>query len=276
MNGAHITSSSSAEGRPLLPFRGSASTLPGDLENRILRQALQKNLVTFPSQVPVFARQSRPDLQQKIVVLYFVRAWSMEGIARRFRLGRQRIGQILTAWRIRAVREGYIQAIEPEHALFKKMRVEPAQLTEMPAQSSSDVTQGLTVVPARVPIEAELHEPKRAAESVTELRGSNLAEELRAIVNVLDNQLRLCSKPLNGNIESCDQLLGRAKTLCARLEAQAISTGPDSEWRTTAVLSSAKELFQRFHEHALKRSGLSSANSRDVPPRSSPRVVASM
>src|SRR5579859_7969388 len=106
-------------------FQRRVPTAPGDLENRILRQAVQENLVSFPSQVPVFPRQSRPDLQQRIVLLYFVRGWTMDDIAERCSLGRQRMGQILTAWRVRAVKEGYIQAIEPEHPLFKKVRLEP-------------------------------------------------------------------------------------------------------------------------------------------------------
>src|SRR5580658_1455284 len=108
-----------------------------DLENRILRQAVQENLVSFPSQVPVFGKQSRPDLQQKLVLLYFVRGWTMDDIAQRYGLGRQRMGQILTAWRMRAVKEGYIQAIEPAHPLFQRVRLEQtSQSTEMPVRAS--------------------------------------------------------------------------------------------------------------------------------------------
>ena len=86
-----------------------------DLENRVLRRAVQENLVSFPSQVPAFGKQSRPVLQQKVVVLYFVRGWKMEDIARRYGLGRQRMGQILTSWRIRAMKLGFVQPIEPAH-----------------------------------------------------------------------------------------------------------------------------------------------------------------
>ncbi len=86
--------------------------LTRDRENRELRQAVQDNSVTFPSQVPVFERQSRKDLQHKIVVLYFVRGLTMHHIASRYGLGRQRTGQILTAWRSRAIKEGYVQAID--------------------------------------------------------------------------------------------------------------------------------------------------------------------
>jgi hypothetical protein len=53
---------------------------PLALENKLLRQAVQANLVSFPSQVPVFAKQSRSDLQHKIVVLYFVLGWTIDDI----------------------------------------------------------------------------------------------------------------------------------------------------------------------------------------------------
>src|SRR5580658_1326745 len=72
-------------------FPRGAAPAPGDLENGVLRQAVQENLVSFPSQVPVFGRQARPELQPRIVVLYFVRGWTMDDIAKRCGLGRQRI-----------------------------------------------------------------------------------------------------------------------------------------------------------------------------------------
>jgi hypothetical protein len=71
----------------------------------------------------------------------------------------------------------------------------------------------------------------------------------------LDNQLRLCSKPMNGNIDSCEQLLARAKALCARLEAKDEAIHSNEEQRITVVISAAKELFRRFQEHIVERSG---------------------
>jgi hypothetical protein len=65
-----------------------ATPVPSDLENQVLRRAVQENLVSFPSHVPVFGKQSRPDVQQKIVVPSFVRGWTMDDIARRCGLGR--------------------------------------------------------------------------------------------------------------------------------------------------------------------------------------------
>jgi len=85
-----------------------------DWANRALRVALQKNLVSFPAQAPVFNRLPRADIHWKLAVLYFVRGWSMRDIATRYRLGRARVGQIITAWRINAVDQGYVQTIPPE------------------------------------------------------------------------------------------------------------------------------------------------------------------
>src|SRR5260221_14350634 len=74
-----------------------------------LRAAIRRNVVTFPSQVPVFERHVRPDLQRKMVQLYFVLGWSCESIAARYGLLRQRAGQILRTWQQRAIETGYIQ-----------------------------------------------------------------------------------------------------------------------------------------------------------------------
>lgn len=78
-----------------------------------LRVAIRSNLVSFPSQVPVFERHDRPDLQRRIVQLYFLLGWSCETIAARFGLLRQRVGQVLSTWKRRAVEMGYIQVIPP-------------------------------------------------------------------------------------------------------------------------------------------------------------------
>jgi len=76
-----------------------------------LRVAVRGNLVTFPSQVPVFERHDRPDLQRRVVQLYFVLGWSCATIAARYGMVRQRIGQVLNTWKRRAVETGYIQYI---------------------------------------------------------------------------------------------------------------------------------------------------------------------
>jgi hypothetical protein len=279
MNGSWI----GAAGQTDSP-RGVAS-LPAELENRVLRQAVRENLVSFPSQIPVFEKQSRTDLQPKLVVLYFVRGWSMDDIAQRYGLARQRMGQILTAWRIRAVKEGYIQAIEPEHPLFKRVRLERAdQFAEMPVASffpgrpvvAADQTKAAAPAPA-----SPVDESREALPRVAELGASNPVEELHAIVSILDNQLRLCSQPLNASIDSCELLLVRARALCGRLEARVVVT--EEERRTEVIVSAAKELFQRIQAHAAEcSSGRNEArplpavtNKRSVPPSKNQTVAVS-
>jgi hypothetical protein len=73
----------------------------------VLRKALQENLVSFPAQIPVFEGQSRPDLQRKIVILYFVRGLTVDDIAERYGLGREYYwrDRLLSGWQ-RAVTSG--------------------------------------------------------------------------------------------------------------------------------------------------------------------------
>jgi hypothetical protein len=81
-----------------------------------LREALRLNAISFPSQVPVFNRHDRPDLQWKFAQLYYVLGWSSADIAARYGIVTQRAGQILNAWTRRAVALGYIQVIPPVEA----------------------------------------------------------------------------------------------------------------------------------------------------------------
>jgi len=78
-----------------------------------LREAIRGNRVSFPSQVPTFERHDRPDLQRRLVQLYFVLGWSCEKVAERHGLIHQRVRQILSTWKSRAVAMGYIQYIPP-------------------------------------------------------------------------------------------------------------------------------------------------------------------
>ena len=52
-----------------------------DLHLRRLRSAMRKNLVMFPSNVPIFSKLPRPEIQWRIVLLFFVRGWSCAEIA---------------------------------------------------------------------------------------------------------------------------------------------------------------------------------------------------
>jgi hypothetical protein len=97
----------------------SESAVPRTVElallgNRTLQTLVRGNFVCFPSQAPVFGQKSRRDLQWRLAVLYFVRGWSTRTIADRYGLTRERCGQIISDWRIRAVALGYIQDVTPE------------------------------------------------------------------------------------------------------------------------------------------------------------------
>jgi hypothetical protein len=270
MNSVHIDCFGGGAGLP--------APVPDDLENRVLRQAVQENLVSFPSQVPVFLKQARPDLQQKLVLLYFVGGWTMDRIAERYGLGRQRMGQILTAWRTSAVKEGYIQAIDPAHPMFQRVRLEVASLvSEKQVHASAAVVQISKAGAPQHP--AEVHEPRVAMPRFTELKGLSLAEQLETLVDVLSNQLQLCCKPIQGSVDSCEPLLARAEALCVRLEAQTASTHIKDDDRTAVILA-ARELFQRFQEHAVIHSDRSSRDHQVErsafvpPPRRRPRHTA--
>lgn len=246
-------------------FARSATPVPGDLENRALRRAVRENLVSFPAQLPIFERHSQPGLQQKIVILYFVRGWTMHDIGERYGLGRQRMGQILTAWRRRAMREGFLQAIAPEHPLYERLRLEQTKqfvdgsedVRPVAAKASKTISRPIA---KRISPAPETQEPGPSMSSVAELNDTNAAEQLQTIVGILDNQLLLC------NIDSCEHLLILAKNLCARLEVCVTATNRNDERRRTAAVSAAKELFQRFEYPC------SPAHS-DMPPRTRGRAA---
>jgi hypothetical protein len=107
-----------------------------------LRAAVRANLVSFPSAVPTFERHDRPDLQWKIVQLYFTLGWGYETIAVRFGLAHQRVAQILKTWKRRAIETGYIQYIPP----FESLPMPAATAAVPPPQIPSFV-----VVPSHVP-----------------------------------------------------------------------------------------------------------------------------
>lgn len=86
------------------------------LGNRALQVAVQRNLVCFPSQAPVFGKRPQRDLQWRLAVLYFVQGWSTREIAGRYGLTRERCGQIIADWRVRAINMGYIQDVTPDEA----------------------------------------------------------------------------------------------------------------------------------------------------------------
>jgi DNA-binding response OmpR family regulator len=83
----------------------------GSLSLQRLRTAIQRAEVSFPSQMPVFNRQSRADIQWRVVVLYFVRNWSSKALGQRYGVTMTRVRQILSQWVRRATALGYLQEI---------------------------------------------------------------------------------------------------------------------------------------------------------------------
>ena len=83
------------------------------LGNTLLRTAITRNLVSFPAQIQPFMRRTSGDLQERIVILYFVRGWSVRMICERYGLSKAMAHKLLAEWRIRAVESGYIQEIRP-------------------------------------------------------------------------------------------------------------------------------------------------------------------
>ena len=78
---------------------------------RRLRVAIQKNEVSFPSQVPKFECQSRADLQWRLAELYFIRNWTCPDLGRRCGVTMERARQLIFNWVQRAVVLGYLQEI---------------------------------------------------------------------------------------------------------------------------------------------------------------------
>jgi len=82
--------------------------------NSALRIAIQRNLVSFPSQIPAFMKRPGDDTQQRIAHLYFSRGWQIRNICARYGLSKAMVQRLVSEWRIRAIGAGYIQDIHPE------------------------------------------------------------------------------------------------------------------------------------------------------------------
>ena len=102
-----------------------------------LREAIRDNQVSFPSQIPTFSKHTRPDLQRKLVQLYFICGWSGPKIRARYRLGAQRFQQILSTWKSRAVELGYIQTIPPDQSVAFSGLQFPIRVTLSPLPMAS-------------------------------------------------------------------------------------------------------------------------------------------
>jgi hypothetical protein len=79
----------------------------------VLRKAIRANRASFPSQVPTFTRFDLPNLERRLVQLYFVSGWTFPEIGAKYKLTPGRVVEILDSWKRRAVKAGYIQHIPP-------------------------------------------------------------------------------------------------------------------------------------------------------------------
>lgn len=82
-----------------------------------LREAIKANRVCFPVPVMVFPTQFRPDIQWRLVELYFIRGWSSKQLAERYGVTARRIQQSLQHWADRAMARGYLQEIPAETSM---------------------------------------------------------------------------------------------------------------------------------------------------------------
>ena len=80
----------------------------------VLRRAVRRNIVSFPSQIQAFLRRPAADMQCRVVLLFFVRGWTSIQIAMRFNVPKHVIRGILNDWSVRALALGYIQVIDAE------------------------------------------------------------------------------------------------------------------------------------------------------------------
>jgi hypothetical protein len=82
-----------------------------------IQEGIRTNWISFPSQVPVFIKHAHGRRQCHVVLLYFVRGWSCDKIAKRYGFTRQHIYLIVSEWRRHAVALGYLQVIPPAEVL---------------------------------------------------------------------------------------------------------------------------------------------------------------
>jgi len=93
-------------------FREARVNTPVYMDTSLLRRAVRSNVVSFPSQIPVFLKDPPADMQWRVVQLFFVWGWSSSRIGARFGVQKHQIWKILKDWSIRALTLGYIQVID--------------------------------------------------------------------------------------------------------------------------------------------------------------------
>lgn len=123
----------------------AADEIPIHIDN--LRAAIRANRVNFPVPVPVFARQHRPEVQWRLVELYFVHGWSPERLAGRYHITRSRVRQALRCWVARAKAAGYLQTVPAEKDIRFEIAVAAHATGSLPDVAVDHFTGLLTVKP---------------------------------------------------------------------------------------------------------------------------------
>jgi DNA-binding transcriptional regulator LsrR (DeoR family) len=108
--------------------------------NSALRVAIQRNLVSFPSQIPAFMKRPGGDASERMAHLYFGLGWTVRSICERYGLSKAMVQKMISEWRVRAVAAGYIQDIHPEELdSLVNARDETDTLSPLPAVESAHV-----------------------------------------------------------------------------------------------------------------------------------------
>jgi len=119
-------------------FTGELSVDIAHMSLGRLRAAIQNSEISFPSQMPIFACQSRSDIQWRVALLYFVHNWSCVELGDRYGVTMERVRQLISQWARRAAVLGYLQEIPPV-TLVAAPQNEMAALTMPPSVYRTDV-----------------------------------------------------------------------------------------------------------------------------------------
>jgi hypothetical protein len=96
------------------------------------RRAIQANLIAFPSPVPKFPCQCRPEVQWRAAELFLIHGWTCARLAARYGVTRGRIWWFVRSWIDRALTLGYLQEIPPADTTIVVAANLPAILHETP------------------------------------------------------------------------------------------------------------------------------------------------
>lgn len=79
------------------------------------REAIQRNEIVFPSPVPKFPCQSRPEIQWRAAELFLIHGWTCARLAARYGVTRGRMWRYVRSWIDRALALGYLEDIPSEN-----------------------------------------------------------------------------------------------------------------------------------------------------------------